>query len=66
MLHETIHEKSLSYRVPERLVEYARLRDLTVVSVPESYDHGTPKRSSSDQDGRPWCFRKARLPIRLN
>lgn len=38
VLHETIHEKSLSYRVPERLVEYARLRDLTIVSVPESYD----------------------------
>jgi nucleotide-binding universal stress UspA family protein len=38
VLHEIIHEKSLSYRVPERLVEYARLRDLTVVSVPESYD----------------------------
>jgi nucleotide-binding universal stress UspA family protein len=38
ILHETIHEKSLSYRVPGRLVEYARLRDLTIVSVPESYD----------------------------
>ena len=37
-MHETIHEKSLTYRVPERLAEYARLRDLTVVSVPESYD----------------------------
>lgn len=38
LLHEIIHEKSLSYGVPERLVEYARLRDLTIVSVPESYD----------------------------
>ena len=38
LLHEMIHEKSLSYRVPERLVEYARLRDLTIVSVPDSYD----------------------------
>jgi len=38
VLHEIIHEQSLSYRVPERLVEYARLRDLTIVSVPESYD----------------------------
>ena len=38
VLHEIIHEKSQSYRVPERLVEYARLRDLTIVSVPESYD----------------------------
>lgn len=36
VLHETIYEKSLTYRVPERLVEYARLRDLTI--VPESYD----------------------------
>ena len=38
LLHETIHEKSLTYRLPERLAEYARLRDLTVVSVPDSYD----------------------------
>ncbi|UGY02252.1 universal stress protein [Bradyrhizobium quebecense] len=38
LLHETILEKSLSHRVSERLVEYARLRDLTIVSVPESYD----------------------------
>ena len=38
VLHETIREKSLTYRVPERLVEYARLRDLTIVSVPGSYD----------------------------
>jgi nucleotide-binding universal stress UspA family protein len=38
LLHEIIHEKSVSYRVPERLVEYARLRDLTIVSVPASYD----------------------------
>ncbi len=38
VLHETIHEESVSYRVPERLVEYARLRDLTIVSVPEPYD----------------------------
>jgi len=38
MLHEIMHEKSLSHRVSERLVEYARLRDLTIVSVPESYD----------------------------
>ena len=36
--HETIHEETLSYRVPERLVEYARLRDLTILSVPEPYD----------------------------
>ncbi|WP_038378666.1 universal stress protein [Bradyrhizobium elkanii] len=38
VLHEIIREKSLSHRVPERLVEYARLRDLAIVSVPESYD----------------------------
>ncbi len=36
--YETIHEESLSYRVPERLVDYARLRDLTIVSVPATYD----------------------------
>jgi nucleotide-binding universal stress UspA family protein len=38
LLHETIHERSLTYQVPDRLVEYARLHDLTIVSVPESYD----------------------------
>ncbi len=38
LLHEIIHEQSVSYRVPKRLVEYARLRDLTIVSVPASYD----------------------------
>lgn len=38
LLHELIHEKSVSYRVPARLVEYARLRDLTIVSVPATYD----------------------------
>jgi nucleotide-binding universal stress UspA family protein len=38
VLHETILERSLTYQVAERLVEYARLHDLTIVSVPESYD----------------------------
>lgn len=38
LLHEAILERSLTYRVTERLVEYARLHDLTIVSVPESYD----------------------------
>ncbi|HZR72515.1 universal stress protein [Bradyrhizobium sp.] len=36
--HEIIHERSVSYRVPGQLVAYARLRDLTIVSVPASYD----------------------------
>jgi nucleotide-binding universal stress UspA family protein len=38
VLHEIIFERSLSYGVPDRLVEYARLRDLTIVPVPDSYD----------------------------
>jgi nucleotide-binding universal stress UspA family protein len=38
VLHETILERSVSHQVPDRLVEYARLRDLTIVPVPESYD----------------------------
>ena len=38
VLHETILERSLSHRIPDRLVEYARLRDLTIVPVPDSYD----------------------------
>lgn len=36
--HETILERSLSHRVPDRLVEYARLRDLTIVPVPDAHD----------------------------
>ena len=38
VLHETILERSLSHRIGDRLVEYARLRDLTIVPVPDSYD----------------------------
>ena len=36
--HELFLEKSLTYKVPDLLVEYARLRDLTIMPVPESYD----------------------------
>ena len=36
--HETIVEKCFTFEVPELLVDYARLRDLTIVPVPESYD----------------------------
>ena len=36
--HEKILERSLSHHVPGMFVQYARLRDLTIVSVPESYD----------------------------
>jgi nucleotide-binding universal stress UspA family protein len=36
--HETIVEKCLTLDVPHILVEYARLRDLTILPVPESYD----------------------------
>lgn len=36
--HETFLEKSPTYAVPDLLVEYARLRDLTIVPVPEGYD----------------------------
>jgi nucleotide-binding universal stress UspA family protein len=38
LLHETILEKCLTLEVPDILVEYARLRDLTILSVPQSYD----------------------------
>lgn len=33
--HELILEKSLTYEVPDLLVDYARLRDLTIMPVPE-------------------------------
>lgn len=36
--HETITEKCPTIDVPEVLVDYARLHDLTIVPVPESYD----------------------------
>ncbi|MDI1267340.1 MAG: universal stress protein [bacterium] len=36
--HETITEKCPTVDVPEVLVDYARLHDLTIVPVPESYD----------------------------
>ena len=36
--HERILERCLTHEVPDMFVEYARLRDLTIVSVPESYD----------------------------
>jgi nucleotide-binding universal stress UspA family protein len=38
VLHETILDRCLTYQVSARLVEYARLRDLTIVSTPDSYD----------------------------
>jgi nucleotide-binding universal stress UspA family protein len=36
--HETILEKCPTYRTPALLVGYARVRDLTIMPVPESYD----------------------------
>ena len=38
ILHETILEKCVTVDVPQILVEYARLRDLTILSVPVSSD----------------------------
>jgi len=38
VLHEIVLERCLTSEVPALLVEYARLRDLTIVPVPESYD----------------------------
>jgi nucleotide-binding universal stress UspA family protein len=38
VLHETILEKCVAADVPEIVVEYARLRDLTILPVPVSYD----------------------------
>ena len=38
LLHETYFEKCPTFVVPDMLVDYARLRDLTIVSVPASYD----------------------------
>ena len=38
ILHETHLEKCPTFAVPDLLVDHARLRDLTIVPVPESYD----------------------------
>lgn len=38
LLNEIILERCLTSEVPDLLVDYARLRDLTIVPVPESYD----------------------------
>ena len=38
VLHETYAERCPTFEVPDLLVDYARLRDLTIVPVPESYD----------------------------
>jgi nucleotide-binding universal stress UspA family protein len=37
--HEIFLEKCPTFKVPDLLVDYARLRDLTILPVPESYDH---------------------------
>jgi nucleotide-binding universal stress UspA family protein len=36
--HEIFLEKCATYKMPGLLVDYSRLRDLTIVPVPESYD----------------------------
>jgi len=36
--HEVFREKCPTYQVPALLVDYARLRDLTIIPVPDSYD----------------------------
>jgi nucleotide-binding universal stress UspA family protein len=38
ILYETIVERCITLEVPDLLVEYARLRDLTILAVPASYD----------------------------
>jgi nucleotide-binding universal stress UspA family protein len=38
VLRETFMEKCPTFQVPDLLVDYARLRDLTIVPVPDSYD----------------------------
>jgi nucleotide-binding universal stress UspA family protein len=38
ILHETYLERCPTYAVPDMLIDYARLRDLTIVPVPVNYD----------------------------
>ena len=38
ILHEAYLERCPTYAVPDMLVDHARVRDLTIVPVPESYD----------------------------
>jgi nucleotide-binding universal stress UspA family protein len=38
LLHETYFEKCPTFAVPDMLIDYARLRDLTIIPVPANYD----------------------------
>lgn len=38
VLHKTYAEECPTFEVPDVLVDYARVRDLTIVPVPEAYD----------------------------
>jgi nucleotide-binding universal stress UspA family protein len=38
LLHEKILERCVTYKVSDTFVEYSRLRDLTIISVPDSYN----------------------------
>ena len=60
ILHETYLEKSPTFAVPDLLVDYARLRDLTIVPVPESYDQWYAE--AGDIRIRPADARSAREP----
>jgi hypothetical protein len=63
---ETVLEKCRTHDVSSLLVDYARLRDLTIATVPAVYDQYLPKRSSSAPAGRHWCSRKLRVRNRLS
>ena len=66
VLHETYLEKCPTFAVPDLLVDYARLRDLTIVPVPESYDQWYAEALISDLADRPWFCRRALARVRSN
>jgi len=66
VLHETFVEKCPTFEVPDLLVDYARLRDLTLVPVPESYDQWYAETVIFDLAGRPLSCRKPLARVRSN
>ena len=61
VLHEIFLEKCPTYKVPDLLVDYARLRDLTIMPVPESYDQWYAD-TVIFASGRPILVSAGRLP----
>jgi nucleotide-binding universal stress UspA family protein len=63
VVHERILERCLTQQLAARLVEYARLRDLTIVPIPQSYDQWLAE-SIIFESGRPTLVLPESPPFR--